>query len=208
MNTATEEEFVPVWPAEEPAEEAAVEDGVEYWASEEERLQFELDEMEEAFVKEQVAGWAYQDEICDLEKEVERLKAIIAGSAPAAPAPPAAKAPKPAKAAAVITSVKLVQDPDWVGIKPPTKALGGDLAKILVEGEEVRVCFGARKEKKEYIGIYSAGGINGHGSPSLFAKVSAWTHYGTTDHKTEYNGWVKCEVQRGGAWVTLKSLRD
>ena len=136
--------------------------------------------------------------IAELEEEVEILKEELA----------AAKAPKPAKAAAVITSVKLVQDPDWVGIKPPTKALGGDLAKILEEGEEVRVCFGARKEKKEYIGIYSAGGINGHGSPSLFAKVSAWTHYGTTDHKTEYNGWAKCEVQRDGAWVTLKSLRD
>ena len=82
------------------------------------------------------------------------------------------------------------------------------------EGETVRVCFGAKAEKANYDGTYSGGKISytfneqdTSCSPSTFAKLAAVTHFGMSHEKQAYNGWIKCMVERDGAWVTLDSLR-
>jgi hypothetical protein len=133
-----------------------------------------------------------EDRLAELEEEAE----------PAAAAP----APKPKASGGA-------GGPATAAKRKPVKK-ETDLSEMCSEGETVRVSFGAKAEKANYDGTYTDGKISytylgqtATGAPSAFAKIAALQHFGASHEKMAYNGWVKCMVERDGAWVTLDSLR-
>lgn len=79
------------------------------------------------------------------------------------------------------------------------------LKRVLVKDEKVMVSFGAKDQKKIYVGTYDNGAIDGK-TASGWVKSKALEHYGAT-HKTEYNGFIKAYVERGGVSYFLSELR-